>query len=146
MDLQSYIVQVVTFTNEVFIPFLLGLAFLFFIINTVRYFVIGGNNQDSQEKAKATATYSVAAFVFIVVFWGIVNIVANSLGLNRDCYEGQVSDYVANQAERAGSPRSQIEPCAPIQPSAPNSGTSPTIPTPFNDTNPNRNSPSPLGG
>ena len=80
MDIQNYLVDIVDFVNNIVIPFILGIAFLFFVINVIRYFVIGGSNQDSQEKARATATYSVAAFAFIIIFWGIINLLSSSLG------------------------------------------------------------------
>ena len=69
-----------TFSNNTLIPFLLGLAFLFVVINAIRFFVIGGAEAPSQEKAKALAIYGVAAFVVIVIFWGVVNLLSSSLG------------------------------------------------------------------
>ncbi len=78
---QNFLVNVVVFLNNIVIPFLMGIAFLIFVINAIRYFVIGGNNEEGREKAKALALYSVAAFVFIIIFWGITNMLTTSLGL-----------------------------------------------------------------
>lgn len=80
------------FLNGIVIPFLLGIAFLFFIINVIRFFVLQGHSQDGREKAKNLTIYSIAAFVLIIIFWGIVNMLASSIGL-----EGKnqpQSDYV----------------------------------------------------
>ncbi len=90
-DLQSYIIGFIALTDDILIPFLLGMAFLFFVINVIRYFVIEGGNKDAKEKARALAIYGVAAFVLIIVFWGLVNMLATSLGLS-GC-EQPSSDY-----------------------------------------------------
>lgn len=113
MNLQSYLTNIVTFANDVVIPFLLSVAFLFFVWNTIRYFVFQGTTQEGKDKARATATYSVLAFVFLLIFWGIVNLFANSLGFNDPSYNGQASDYIKIQqaTTAAESPSSQIEDC-----------------------------------
>jgi len=92
MSLQDFFTTFIQFINGVIIPFLLGLAFLLFIINVIRYFVIGGSNQESQEKARATALYGVFAFTFLLIFWGIVNMLNSAWTLD-DCVSPQ-SDYV----------------------------------------------------
>jgi len=83
MDLTSYVTDLVAFANNYIIPFIMGIAFLFFIINVIRFFVIGGSNNDSREKARALALYSILAFVFLLVFWGIVNMLSQSIGIAR---------------------------------------------------------------
>ena len=80
-NLQLFILDVMDFINFVLIPFLFGIAFLIFVVNVIRYFVIESNNQEGREKAKNVAYYSVLAFVFIIIFWGIVNTLTYSLGL-----------------------------------------------------------------
>ena len=67
-------------------------GFLFLIINVIRYFVIGGNNDEGKEKAKNLALYSVLAFTVIIVFWGFINLIASSIGL--DGKDAPPSDYV----------------------------------------------------
>ena len=91
---QGFLINLVTFFNSVVIRFLFGVAFLFFIINAVRYFVIGASNEEGREKAKSLAIYGVAAFVFIIIFWGIVNLLSSSLGLEGCTTPG--SDYYLN--------------------------------------------------
>ncbi len=82
MNIQTYIVELISFLNNVLIPFILGIAFLIFVINVFRFFILGATNQDSQEKARRLAVYGVGAFVFILIFWGIVNLLTSSLGLS----------------------------------------------------------------
>jgi len=83
MGLEQYIINFVSFVNNLVIPFLLGIAFLVFVINVFRFFIVGGANADSKEKARALAVYGVLAFVLIMIFWGIVGLLTSSLGLNR---------------------------------------------------------------
>lgn len=77
---QGFIAKFLVFSNSTLIPFLLGVAFLFFLINVIRFFVIGGDVEDERTKAKSLAIYGVLAFVIIVVFWGIINLLSGSLG------------------------------------------------------------------
>ena len=91
MNLQSYIVDLVTFLNNIIIPFILGVAFLIFVINVFRFFIIGGSSEEGREKAKRLAVYGVSAFVFILIFWGIVGLLTSSLGLDEQAYV--TSDY-----------------------------------------------------
>lgn len=90
-NLLLLVVNFVKFINGVLIPFLLGIGFLMFVVNVVRYFVLGSANEEGRDKAKSLAIYSVAAFVLIVTFWGIINLLAGSLDIRSN---QPVSDYV----------------------------------------------------
>jgi len=94
-SLQNLFKGILLFIDSILIPFLFGIAFLFFIINVIRYFVAGAGNKDAQETAKNVAVYSVAAFVFLIIFWGLVNLLVNSTGL-QNCRSG-TSDYILNK-------------------------------------------------
>lgn len=94
-SVQNLLVSIVNFLNNTLIPFLLGLGFLFFAINAIRYFVIGGSNETEQEKAKALALYGILAFVLIIAFWGIVNVLVDGIGLGGECQPH--SDYYLNK-------------------------------------------------
>jgi hypothetical protein len=96
MGLEQYIIALVTFVNTIVIPFLLGIAFLVFVINIFRFFIAGGANTDSQEKARSLATYGILAFVLIMVFWGVVNLLTGSLGLSGQGVPSDIptSDYI----------------------------------------------------
>lgn len=80
-SLQKLLAGILGFTNGTLIPFLFGIAFLIFIYNSFRYFILNGENEKGQENAKNLAIYSVAAFVFLFIFWGIVNLFTTSSGL-----------------------------------------------------------------
>lgn len=80
-SLQSFLTTIPLFLNKVIIPFLFGIAFLIFVINVIRYFVLGAGNEKERDKAKALAIYGVAAFVFLIIVFGIINLLVSSSGL-----------------------------------------------------------------
>jgi hypothetical protein len=90
--LDDFFKNLIVVIENVFIPFLFGIAFLFFVINVVRFFVVQSNNQEGREKARSLISFSVMGFVFVVIFWGAINLLASSIGLD-DCTP-PVSDYV----------------------------------------------------
>ena len=79
--MQKLFQNIPQFIDTTLIPFLFGMAFLVFVYNVIRYFIIGATNDKDRENAKNLAIYSVAAFVFLIIFWGIVNMLNSSLGL-----------------------------------------------------------------
>ncbi len=79
--LQEFIPNFVTFLSNIVIPFLLGIAFLLFVINAIRFFVFQSTSEEGRDKAKSLAIYSIAAFVLIIVFWGIINILNSAINL-----------------------------------------------------------------
>ncbi|MDO8260274.1 MAG: hypothetical protein Q7T50_02100 [Candidatus Magasanikbacteria bacterium] len=81
-SLQGFLKNIIPFISSRLIPFLFGMAFLLFIINVIRYFVIDADNKDVRENAKNVALYSVFAFVFLIIFWGVVNLLISSSGFS----------------------------------------------------------------
>jgi hypothetical protein len=81
LSAQGLIGKFLAFSNSTLIPFALGIAFLLFLINVIRFFVIQGAEEDGRENAKNLAIYSVLAFVTLIIFWGVVNLLAGSIGL-----------------------------------------------------------------
>jgi succinate dehydrogenase/fumarate reductase cytochrome b subunit len=130
--LQKLFTNLLTFIDKTLIPFILGLAFLFFIINVVRYFIFEGATEEGREKAKNLALYSVLAFVFILTFWGIVNMLTSSTGL-----EGQKSpqfDYVEENPSGSSPSRASAPSPAPSGPATPPSSPSAVVPSPRQET------------
>lgn len=91
----DYLTNFALFTNSTLIPFLFGIAFLFFVINVIRFFVVQSSNEDGREKARSLITYSVLAFVFLTIFWGMINLFTSSLGFtNISATNVPCSDYM----------------------------------------------------
>ncbi|QQR64887.1 hypothetical protein IPH92_05045 [Candidatus Kaiserbacteria bacterium] len=80
MDLQTFLVNIITFLNETIVPFIIVIAFLVFLWNIVRYFIIEGANEKEHENAKSLALWGIMAFVIILSLWGIVNIFVDGFG------------------------------------------------------------------
>ncbi|USN91794.1 MAG: hypothetical protein H6782_02885 [Candidatus Nomurabacteria bacterium] len=95
-SLQTFLVSFVKFLSDVVIPFLMAVAFLFFIINVIRFFVFGSTNEEGRDKAKALAVYGVFAFVMMVIFWGIINLLSSSFGLGGK--NSPTPDYIEERA------------------------------------------------
>lgn len=75
------LINILTFTNNVLIPFIIGLGFLVFVWGMFKYFVLGGADSDKQKEGKDLMIYATLGFVAIIIFWGVVNFVVNSIGI-----------------------------------------------------------------
>jgi len=78
----TLLVELLDFTNKILIPFILGIGFLVFVWGMFRYFIAGGANDEAKEQGKSLMVYATLGFVLVIVFWGIVNLVASSTGLD----------------------------------------------------------------
>ncbi len=74
--------NILTFTNNVLIPFIIGIGFLVFVWGMFKFFIVGGANEEAKEQGKSLMIYATLGFVLIIVFWGIVNLLATSTGLS----------------------------------------------------------------
>ena len=74
--------NIIGFTNAVLIPFILGIGFLVFVWGMFKFFILGGANDEEKEKGKSLMVYATLGFVLIIIFWGVVNLVADSTGLS----------------------------------------------------------------
>ncbi len=109
--LQDVFPALFRFFDSYLIPFLLGIAFLIFVWNAIRFFVIQGATEEGRENAKNLALYSIGVFIFILSFWGIISIFTDGIGLD-NCGNDVVPDYLSEeyssqapctpQAQRAG--------------------------------------------
>lgn len=79
--------NIITFANTVLIPFIIGIGFLFFVWGMFQYFIAGGANEDSREKGKKLMISATIAFVVIIIFFGVVNLLASSTGLEGETLE-----------------------------------------------------------
>jgi hypothetical protein len=76
--------ELLGFSNNILIPFILGIGFLVFVWGMFRFFIAGGANDEEKEKGKSLMVWATLGFVLIIVFWGVVNLLATSTGLDRD--------------------------------------------------------------
>ncbi len=94
--LKDYLTRAGGFIQTIIIPVLFGIAFLFFLINTVRFFIIGADNEEARSKAKTSTLYGLAAFVFLISIWAIIGMILEGLDLGRDT-NPPCPDYIKKQ-------------------------------------------------
>lgn len=83
-EIDSFLGRVSNFINDTLIPLLFAVALLFFLYGMFTYFISGVNNLDKKEDGKTYIIWSIIGFVLMVSIWGIVNVLANGLGLDDD--------------------------------------------------------------
>lgn len=87
----TYIIEMISFINFYVIPLIAGIAFIVFFWGIAKYFVIGGANEEAQEKGKQLALWGILAFVLIISTWGLVNVLIDAFGVE---YGGKICpDY-----------------------------------------------------
>ncbi len=82
--LGTFIVNIVNFTNGILLPAVLAIAFFVFVWGIFKFFILGGANDEAKEQGKSLMIYATLGFVFIVIFWGLVNFLASTIGLGDD--------------------------------------------------------------
>ena len=87
-EFKSFLTEILQFVNETLIPFIIGIGFLVFVWGMFKYFIYGGANDEEKEKGKSLMIYATLGFVLIVIFWGVVNLLASSTGFDRDSDRG----------------------------------------------------------
>lgn len=73
--------NIVGFINQVLIPFILGVGFLFFVWGMFLYFIKGGDDDEAKTTGKSYIVYAAAGFVLIFIFWGLISVLVNGTGL-----------------------------------------------------------------
>jgi len=73
--------NILIFSSDVLIPFILGIGFLVFVWGMFQFFIAGGSNEESKEKGKSLMIYATLGFILIIIFYGVINLLAGSTGL-----------------------------------------------------------------
>lgn len=93
-SLDKILVSIVYFINNILLPLLFAIALLLFLVNAVRFFIIQSDDEEGRKKARRLMIYGIAAFVFLVSIWGIVNLIVTGLQLNSET--AVCPDYLPN--------------------------------------------------
>jgi hypothetical protein len=78
---QDLLINILDFSNDVLIPFIIGIGFLVFVWGIFKYFIFGGANDEAKESGKSLIIWATVGFVVIIIFWGIINLLTESTGL-----------------------------------------------------------------
>jgi uncharacterized membrane protein YidH (DUF202 family) len=81
-DFGALLNDILTFSSTVLIPFILGIGFLVFVFGMFQFFIAGGANEEKKEQGKSLMIYATLGFVLIIIFFGIVNLLTSSTGLD----------------------------------------------------------------
>ena len=73
--------NILVFTNQTLIPFIIGIGFLVFVWGMFQYFIAGGANEESREKGRKLMINATLGFVVIIIFFGVINLLTSSIGL-----------------------------------------------------------------
>lgn len=90
---QGLIVTFSRFLTNIIFPFLVSVAFLYFIYNVAKFFIFKGAEDKARADGKRNAIWGIAAFVFIVSIWAIVDLFISGFNLTRD--RSLCADYFA---------------------------------------------------
>lgn len=78
---ETMLLGILDFSNNVLIPFIIGIGFLVFVWGMFQFFIAGGANDEAKEKGKSLMIWAIVGFVMIFILWGIVNLLVGSTGL-----------------------------------------------------------------
>jgi len=78
---QDFLINILIFINQVLIPFIIGIGFLFFVWGMFLYFIMGGADEEKKVKGRELMVNGTIGFVVIILFFGIINLLTGSTGL-----------------------------------------------------------------
>lgn len=77
MTFAQLVGNIVGIVNGSVIPLIFALAFVFFLINIIRYFFMD-SGAEAKEKGKKALLYGLVGLVVLFTLWGIVNLLLNT--------------------------------------------------------------------
>ncbi|MCA9360434.1 hypothetical protein H6785_01840 [Candidatus Nomurabacteria bacterium] len=78
---EDLLINLMQFINDVLIPFIIGIGFLFFVWGMFLYFIMGGADDEKKVKGRSLMIHAVIGFVVIIIFFGVINLLTSSTGL-----------------------------------------------------------------
>lgn len=82
--LMEYKEFIATLINDIILPVLVAVAFIIFLFGVFKYFIVGAADPKKQEEGRQFVLWGVIGFVVIFSIWGLVNLIADTVGLNPD--------------------------------------------------------------
>ena len=98
MNIQTLLEGFISLLQNTVLPVIMTIAVLFFLVNVIRYFIVGGGSEESQQSARRLAVWGIMAFVIIGALWGFVAVVNNVFDLDR--VRSVVPDYECEQRKK----------------------------------------------
>jgi hypothetical protein len=85
--MQDLLANFIVIIDDVFIPFIIAIGFLVFVWGMFRFFILGGADEESKAKGKSLLINAIIGFVMIIIFWGVINLIVGSTGLEGETIE-----------------------------------------------------------
>jgi hypothetical protein len=77
-DLLCYITSII---NDSLIPLIFAIATIMFIWGIIKYFVLGGDQEEKREQGKQFMIWGIIAFAVMLSIWGLVSILTNTFNI-----------------------------------------------------------------
>ncbi len=111
-SIQSQLIVFLGFVNNVLVPLIFSIAFLFLIWGFAKFFIFKGSTEEGRDSGKRLLLYGVLGLVIMISIWGIVRMAMGAFDINkssvpcpdfnRDCYS-QYRDYGSSDGFTSGS-------------------------------------------
>jgi hypothetical protein len=109
-EIAQFLRDLTSFVDTTLIPVIFAFAFIVFLWGVFQYFILGGANNEQRETGRKFVLWAVIAFVVMLSFWGIINLIQRSLGFDstgrpclptfnsntRDCLGGSTAPDAGN--------------------------------------------------
>lgn len=81
-NLQDLSTFLIAFINNILVPFVFAISFLFFIWGVFTYLIRGASDKEQREKGRDIVIYSVIGFAAMLTIWGLVHLLTGTLRLD----------------------------------------------------------------
>ncbi len=78
-NIDNFARTIVLFINNTFIPLIFAFGLLAFLWGMVRYFILGGADEEKRAQGRALIFHSILGFVLMITVLAIVNLFASGL-------------------------------------------------------------------
>lgn len=72
---------IINLINQVIVPVLFAIAFLYFIYGVYKYFILGADNDAERETGRQFVLWAIIGFAVILSVWGLVSVVRATFNL-----------------------------------------------------------------
>lgn len=79
--ISPYSSAIINVINGILVPVLMAVAFIVFLWGVYNYFILGAADEKKRTDGRQFVLWGVIGFVVLFSLWGLVNIVASTLGL-----------------------------------------------------------------
>lgn len=77
----SYSDSIIGIIENILVPLLFAIAFLYFVYGVYKYFILGADNDSERATGRQFVIWSLIGFAVIVSVWGLVQILLDTFNL-----------------------------------------------------------------